>query len=109
MADVIKKWEGTMTTSEVALKKDEASDYTPGEGRKLIIQGFWVYNANSADKYANIKVGTTILLGDKRIPTKDTLRDFEMNCPLFPGEKIFVKGEVADDLKYRIWGIEVDA
>lgn len=108
MANTIKKWEGAMPALEAALQESEA-DYTPGSGRKLIIQGFWVYNANAADKYGNIKIGTTILLGNKQIPTTDTIKEFDMNCPLFGGEKIYVKGEVADDLKYRIWGIEVDA
>lgn len=108
MDDTIKKFEGAMTTTETALQEN-STDYTPAAGRKLIIQGFWICNTNATAKYGNLKIGTTLLVGNKQIPALDTLRDFDMNCPLFAGEKIYVKGEVDADLKYRIWGIEVDA
>lgn len=107
-SDTIKKFEGSMTTTETALQ-DNSVDYTPASGRKLIIQGFWICNTNTSEKYGNLKIGSTLLVGNMPIPALDTLRDFDMNCPLFSGEKIYVKGEVGTDLKYRIWGIEVDA
>jgi hypothetical protein len=106
-ADVYKAFEGSMTDSEVAILEG-VSDYTPASGRIFNIQGFWVYNSNTASKYGNFKVGTTSLSGDKQIPTKVTKYESNLNTPLLTTEKMYVKGEVADDLKYRIWGVEVD-
>ncbi|HPD07453.1 MAG TPA: hypothetical protein PLC08_06290 [Candidatus Bipolaricaulis sp.] len=97
-----------MTTSEAAIQSG-GSDYTPASGRALIIQGLWIYNANAAAKYGNVKVGTTLLSGDEQIPSKGTLLMTDLNLPLLAAEKIYVKGEVATDLKYRLWGVEIDA
>ena len=108
MADTLKVFEGAMTTSEAAIQSG-GSDYTPASGRALIIQGLWIYNANAAAKYGNVKVGTTLLSGDEQIPSKGTLLMTDLNLPLLAAEKIYVKGEVATDLKYRLWGVEIDA
>lgn len=96
-----------MTTSETAIKVG-GNDYTPASGRALILQGFWIYNANAAAKYGNLKVGSTLLSGDEQIPSKGTLLATDLNAPLLAGEKLYVKGEVNSDLKYRLWGVEID-
>ena len=78
--DIYKKFEGSMTDSEVAIQ-DGGVDYTPVSGRIFNIQGFWIYNSNVADKYGNLKVGTTLLSGDKQIPLKDTRIVTDLNAP----------------------------
>ena len=105
--DELKVFEGSMSNSEAAIQVS-GSDYTPASGRALILQGFWIYNANADAKYGNLKVGSTLLAGDEQIPSKGTLLATDLNAPLLAGEKMYVKGEVNSDLKYRVWGVEVD-
>jgi len=107
LASTIRVWDGTMPTSETKLQVSEV-DYTPAEGKVFIMQGFYIYNNNASDKYGEIKLGATLLSGDKQIGTKETKYEKNLNIPLVNGEYIYTKGEIVTDLQYRIWGVEID-
>lgn len=107
-ADVIKVFEVSMPATETAIQ-DGGVDYTPATGRVLIIQGFTIYNANASNRYGNLKVGTTLIVGDGKITSLNTLISPPgLQMPLKATEKLYTKGEVATDLKLRLWGLECD-
>lgn len=91
-------YSGTLTT-------DSATVVTVAASTTFIMKGFCISNANVADKMAEL------LIDDKRIlpyvtaiPTGDALIRSDLNIPVATGKTIKVKGEVADDMDYYIWG-----
>ena len=92
-------YSGTLTTSSVTV-------VTVAANTTFVMQGFAISNANAADKKAEL------LIDDKRIlsyvtaiPTGDTLIRTGLNIPVATTKTIKVKGEVASDMDYYIWGI----
>lgn len=107
-ADIWKKFEGTMATASATLQ-DSGVDYTPGTGRIFNIQGFHIYNGDTIDRYGMLTIGATPLSGLKPIPTYDTRIVSDLNEKLLPTGYMSVQGEVGSLIKYRLWGVEVDA
>lgn len=101
MADELKQWDGTLTTSETTV-------YTVPTGKCLIIQGFWVSNANSEDKYFTLKLNDKRLAPQTDAPAHDAIINSGLEIPIYAEQTIKILGEVADDMDYSIWGIEVD-
>ena len=103
-ADVIKKFKGTLTTSEATIQEG-GSNYTPATGRVFILQGFLFSNANAAAKYAILKVGGTRVVSSYPIPLKDSIVQSNLQIPVLATETITVQGEVATDIDYSVWGL----
>ena len=83
-----------------------ATAATIGASTTFVMQGFCISNANAAAKKAEL------LIDDKRIlpyvtavPPGDALIRSGLNIPVTTGLTIKVKGEVADDMDYYIWGV----
>lgn len=92
-------YSGTLTTGSVTIA-------TIGANTTFVMKGFAISNANAADKKAEL------LIDDKRIlpyvnaiPTGDTLIRSDLNIPVATTKTIKVKGEVASDMDYYIWGV----
>jgi hypothetical protein len=107
-SDTIKVFNGTLTATE-AFVQDNAVDYTPGTGRKLIIQGIFISNSNAVLKYALVKIAGIRFIPQHYIPSADCLTKSGLEIPLAATQKIAVKGEVASDMDFYIWGVECDA
>ncbi len=69
----------------------------------------WDFDVSCVARYGRLKVEGTILAGNEVIPAANTLYVGGMEIPLLEGEKLYVEGEVAAVMAYRIWGVEVDA
>ncbi len=108
MSDELIVLEGVMTASESTVQ-DGVGDYSPGSGRAMILQGFYVTNTDSEDRYGKITVGSTPLTDEEVIPAHNTLYVGGMELPILEGENILVEGEVDSVLFFRVWGIEVDS
>ena len=94
-----KVYSGTLTTSSVTAA-------TIAANTTFIMKGFLISNANAADKKAELLVDDIrILPYVTAIPTGDAIRVI-MDIPVLTTETIKVKGEVASDLDYMIWGVQ---
>lgn len=90
---------GTLTTSSVTVA-------TIATNTNFIMQGFCISNANAADKKAELLIDDIrILPYSKAIPTGDSLIQSDLNIPVATTKTIKVKGEVATDMDYYIWGV----
>ena len=94
-----KVYSGTLTTSESTILTVAAST-------TFIIKGFWVSNANAADKYAILKIDDKRILPSTPVPTKETIIQDNLHIPVLATKTIKVTGEVASDMDYYIWGIQ---
>jgi hypothetical protein len=97
-----KVYSGTLTTSSVTVVT-AAADTT------FVMKGFWISNADSEGRKAEF------LIDDKRllpyvedIESGDCILRDQLCIPVTTGKTIKVKGEVADDMDYYIWGVEED-
>jgi hypothetical protein len=104
-------FEGVGTTAETAAREVGATvDYTVPDEKILLIESWFVHNKNFSARYCKMTIGNTLLVGAYQIPANDTLESSSgFKVYLGPGEQIIIQAEVADDLVYRISGIEVDA
>ena len=94
-----KVYSGTLTTSSVTAATIAAST-------TFIMKGFLISNANAADKKAELLVDDIrILPYVTAIPTGDSIRVL-MDMPVLTTETIKVKGEVASDLDFYVWGVQ---
>ncbi len=92
-------YSGTLTTNS-----DTAA--TIAASTTFIMKGFCISNANAADKKAELLIDDKRILPYlKAIPTGDSLIRSDLNIPVTTGLTIKVKGEVADDMDYYIWGV----
>lgn len=94
-----KVYTGTLATTSTLID-------TLAANTTFIMQGFAISNANAADKKAEL------LIDDKRflpylkaIPTGEALVRGGLNYPVTTGKTIKLKGEVAADMDYFIWGV----
>lgn len=72
----------------------------------FVMKGFCFSNANAADKKAELLIDDKrILPYVKAIPTGDALIRTDLNIPVPATKTIKVKGEVANDMDYYIWGV----
>jgi len=92
-------YSGTLTTSSVTVVTVAAST-------TFIMKGFVISNANAEGRTAEL------LIDDKRIlpfvadvDSGDSLIVSDLNIPVATTKTIKVKGEVANDMDYYIWGI----
>lgn len=108
MADVAKKFSGTMPNTLTNLQESE-SDYTPGTGRQLIITQIVVVNTNATtDYYGKVKIGAVHYLHESKITAQKTFDSGNINLILSAGEKLAVCAEAASAVEYIICGVEVD-
>lgn len=92
-------YSGTLTT-------EGATAATVAANTTFIMKGFCISNANSAGKKAELLIDDKrILPYVKAIPTGDSLIRSDLNIPVATGKTIKVKGEVASDMDYMIWGV----
>jgi len=92
-------YSGTLTTSSVTIAAIGAST-------TFIMKGFCISNANAADKKAELLIDDKRILPYlKAIPTGDTLIRSDLNIPIATTKTIKVKGEVATDMDFYIWGV----
>lgn len=83
-----------------------ATAATIGASTTFVVKGFCISNANAADKKAELLIDDKrILPYVKAIPTGDSLIRSDLNIPVTTGKTIKVKGEVASDMDYYIWGV----
>lgn len=104
--DKYKVFEGTATTNDVSVQSSGA-DYTPTDGRMFIVRAVAFYNSNASAQTAYLKAGTTYILSNQVQSNKPALFDC-CNAILLSGEKLYIKSDVQNDIKYRIWGVEID-
>lgn len=104
-------FEGIGTINEQAAREaGTAVDYMVPDGKILSIESWYIHNKASSARYCQMKLGNTLLVGAYQIPANNTLQsEPQQKMYLGPGEQIIIQAEVADDLIYRISGIEVDA
>ncbi|MCM1567737.1 MAG: hypothetical protein FNP40_02525 [Dehalobacter sp. 4CP] len=92
-------YSGTLTTGSVTVA-------TIAANTTFIMKGFCISNANAADKKAELLIDDKrILPYIKAIPTGDALIRSDLNIPVATTKTIKVKGEVATDMDYYIWGV----
>lgn len=94
-----RKYAGTLTTTQITIPI--------AVGTKFIPAGIIITNANAADKKAEIIWGITRLL--PYVNSIDSGEFYQAENPLPPllaGETIKLKGEVASDMDYVIWGLD---
>lgn len=92
-------YSGTLTTGSVTVATIAAST-------TFVMKGFAISNANAADKKAELLIDDKrILPYVKAIPTGDTLIRSDLNVPVATTKTIKVKGEVATDMDFYIWGV----
>lgn len=72
----------------------------------FIMKGFFISNANAADKYFTFKVNGIRLATTKAVPLKDSIVVDNLNLPVLTGQTIKITGEVAADMDYYVWGVE---
>src|SRR5690348_1631103 len=91
-------YSGTLTAGSVTIA-------TIAANTTFIMRGFAISNANAADKKAELLIDDKRMLPySKPIPTGETLITNELNYPVTTGLTLKVKGEVATDMDYFIWG-----
>lgn len=88
------------------LSNTEATILTVAASTTYIIKGFWISNANAANKTASLKIDDKRLVAGLTIPTKDTVIEDNLHIPVLAGKTIKAAGEVASDMDYYIWGIQ---
>lgn len=94
-----KVYTGTLTAASVTID-------TIAANTTFIMQGFAISNANAADKKAELLIDNKRFLPYvKPIPTGDALVKSGMNYPITTGLTIKLKGEVAADMDFFIWGV----
>lgn len=82
-----------------------ATTETVAANTTFVMKGFCFSNANAADKKAELLIdGKRIVPYSKAIPAGDSLIRSDLNIPVTTGKIISVKGEVANDMDYYIWG-----
>ena len=91
-------YSGTLGTSESTV-------VTVAANTTFIIKGFWVSNANAADKHFTLKIDDKRLAVQRPVPTKDTLIQDNLHIPVVATKTIKVTGEVATDMDYYLWGV----
>ena len=92
-------YSGTLTTGG-------ATAATIAAVTTFIMKGFCISNANAADKMAELLIDDKRILPYlKAIPTGDSLIRSDLNIPVATTKTIKVKGEVATDMDYYIWGV----
>ena len=92
-------YSGTLTTSSATVATIAAST-------TFIMKGFCISNANAADKKAELLIDDIrILPYVTPIPTGDSLIRSDLNIPVETTKTIKVKGEVASDMDFYIWGV----
>lgn len=92
-------YSGTLSTT--------ATTMTIGASTTFIMQGFCISNANASDRKAELKIDSKrIFPYVKTIPTGDAIIQSGLNIPITTGKIISVKGEVASDMDYYIWGVD---
>ena len=97
-----KTYSGTLTTSSVSVATIAAST-------TFILIGISVSNANAAAKKAEILIDDIRILPYViGIPIGDSLILKDLNLPVTTGVTIKLKGEVANDMDYYIWGVNYD-
>lgn len=104
--DKYKIFEGTASTIEVSVKENTL-DYTPPSGRMFIIRAAAFHNGNNSAQKAYLKVGTTNIISNQIQSLSSDIIDC-YNAILLPGEKLYAKSEVSNDIGFRIWGVEID-
>ena len=91
-------YSGTLATTE-------ATVVTVAASTAFIMKGFWVSNANAADKYFTLKIDDKRLAVTRAVPTKDTLIQDNLSIPVLATKTIKITGEVATDMDFYIWGV----
>ena len=92
-------YSGTLGTSSTTI-------VTVAANTVFIIKGVVISNANAADKKAEVLIDDKrILPFVKPIPSGDVLVVNDLNIAVAATKTIKVKGEVASDMDYYIWGI----
>lgn len=104
--DKYKVFQGIANTSEAAVQENTL-DYTPPSGRMFIIRAAAFYNGNSSVQKAYLKAGATNIIRSQVETMSSSIIDC-YNAILLSGEKLYVKGEVSNDIAFRIWGVEID-
>ena len=97
---------GTASVNDTALQIGGV-DYTPGQGRMFVIRAAAFFNGNAAIQQAKLKAGETYITSLSLEPSAACIEDC-MNALVLSGEKIMVKAGVDNDIKYRVWGTEMD-
>ena len=92
-------YSGTLTTDEITV-------VTIATNTIFIIKGIWISNSNAYSKVASVKIDDKRLMPTTAIPAYDALILDNLHIPVMPGKAIKVKGEVAVDMDYYIWGIQ---
>lgn len=102
MADQLKVFEGTLTSTETTV-------YTVPANKALILQGFFISNANANPQTFTLKIGSNIrFVSDHAVPANDTLTKSGLEVPILQGGIIKLVGAVENDMDYCVWGIEID-
>lgn len=90
---------GTLTAASATIA-------TIAANTTFIMQGFAISNANAADKKAELLIdGKRFLPYMKPIPSGEALVRSGINYPVTTGLLIKLKGEVAADMDFFIWGV----
>lgn len=94
-----KIYSGTLGTS--------STTYTINSNTTFILRGFFISNANSSSKKAELLIDSKPLLPYvTAIPAGDCLIRTDLNIPVTTGLVLSVKGESASNMYYYIWGID---
>lgn len=92
-------YSGTLATASATIATISAST-------TFIMEGFVISNANANARKAELLVGgIRIVPFVKTIPTGDALIQSGLNITVTAGKTIAMKGEVASDMDYYIWGV----
>lgn len=92
-------YSGTLTT-------DETTVVTIATDTTFIIKGIWISNSNTNDMPTSVKIDDKRLVPETLVPAKDTLLLDNLHIPVLASKTIKVKGGVATDMDYYIWGIQ---
>ena len=83
-----------------------ATALTVAASTTFLMMGFVISNANAAAKKAELLIDDMrILPYIKAIGSGDAIVEKGLNIPVLTGKTIKVKGEVASDMDYYIWGV----
>lgn len=105
-ADLYKVFEGVLTTSDTAVQSS-STDYTPASGRLFVVRAVAFFNGNASAQLAYLKLGNMYVVTSSIQAASSQIIDVQNSITL-SSEKIYVKGQIANDIRYRIWGIEMD-
>ena len=99
-------FQGTASVNDTVLQSGGV-DYTPGQGRMFVIRAAAFFNGNAAIQQAKLKAGETYMISVNLESSTACIEDCR-NAVVLSGEKIMVKAGVDNDIKYRVWGTEMD-